>query len=197
MTSERHLARVAPAIIGFGGSALTGKSRLSQNVAQALTWPRASFGDYVRALAARRGLGADRSSLQSIGEQLIEADAEGFCRAVLAAASWRPGQPAVLDGVRHASVLEILRRIATPQPVLLVLVTAHTSVRTRRLAERRAMSELATEAETIAQIDMHSTERDVHTILSSAADLVVETGENGDDHTQEVLCWLTTRLPGR
>lgn len=185
---------ITPAVIGFGGSALSGKSRLSQRVSDALGWPLASFGDYVRQRARERDLGSDRATLQSIGEDLINTNLDGFCHAVLSAAGWSPGRPAVLDGVRHALVATRLRDIAFPQPFALILVTATDPIRSKRLVERHLAEPSRIEASTIAEIDRHSTENDVRRVLPRVADLTVETSSDGDAQLDEVLRWLEQRL---
>jgi dephospho-CoA kinase len=46
---------VKPVVLTFAGRIASGKSTLSRQIAVTLGWPWASFGDYVRAEATRRG----------------------------------------------------------------------------------------------------------------------------------------------
>ena len=191
MISDILCGSIAPVVIGFGGSALSGKSRLSEKVAIALSWPRASFGDYVRHLAFKRGLGLDRATLQTLGKELVESDLESFCRAVLTAANWLPGQPAILDGIRHLSALTTLRAIVAPQRLVLVVVTASESVRRTRLDVRQSTANALQDAVSIDCIDQHSTEKDAVSELPSIADIVLDSSE-GLEQTNDVLRWLAS-----
>src|SRR5687768_882062 len=106
-----------PQIVCVAGGIGSGKTELSKALVAKLGWRRAAFGDYVRTVAHDRGLGDERDVLQQLGETLLKQDAAGFCRAVLANAEWRQGEPLVLEGVRHAEVLELIRTIVAPTPV--------------------------------------------------------------------------------
>jgi len=104
-----------PLILAFSGGIGSGKSTLSSGVAEALEWPRVSFGRYVRAVALDRGLDAEsREVLQEVGESLITAGWVPFCRAVLTQADWRPERSLVVDGIRHVEALQTLRALAAP-----------------------------------------------------------------------------------
>jgi dephospho-CoA kinase len=81
------------AVIGLAGQIAAGKTTIATRLAARLGIPRVSFGDEVRRVAAERGLPADRAVLQDLGEELIAAGWDSFCRAVLAQGAWQPGQP--------------------------------------------------------------------------------------------------------
>src|SRR5574341_206680 len=99
--------------------------------------PRVSFGDHVRAEARRLGLDdSAREVLQAVGEALIGAGWERFCRSVLAQADWTPGRPLVIDGVRHVQAVETLRPLVAPAALRLVYLEVPESVRERRLRNR-------------------------------------------------------------
>lgn len=158
-------------VLAFAGGIASGKSTLSQAVAQSLGCPRVTFGGYVRTEAKRRGVSDDRKTLQRIGEELVAQDAEGVCRAVLAQAAWLPGSALVVDGVRHVNIVDLLRRLVAPSGFRLVHVSASEQARSRRLVSRGGnKSELRT-------LDTHSTEKDVPDRLRELADLRVD-GEN-------------------
>lgn len=151
-------------VIAVSGRIASGKSTLADSLASETGWPVASFGAYVRSVAEQRGLGTDRPTLQAIGSELVRDGEEPFVIAVLRAAGWRPGRPAVVEGVRHLTVLRTVRRVAAPLPVLHVHV---------------ALSETERNARTVARGDTesaenHDTERDARVILEHVADVMAD-----------------------
>jgi cytidylate kinase len=183
---------LAPAIVGFGGSTLSGKSRLAVGVAASLGWPRGSFGDIVRDTARSLGLKGTVPELQRIGEDLVANNAEAFCRRVLSQAGWSPGRPAVLDGVRHVSIVRTLRQITAPQRFVLVLVVASTEVRIERLADRQRVFG-DQQGLSLVSIDQHSTERETQGLLRQQADFIVESNSVDQDPTEVVVDWIIAR----
>lgn len=165
MSSAKTPARV----VTISGQIASGKSTLAEAIASATGWPVASFGVYVRSVAARRGLGTDRATLQAVGSELVRGGEERFVAEVLRAAGWRPGQPAVLEGVRHLSVLNAVRRVTTPVPVFHVHVAVGEDERGTRVALRESDRR-------IQLMDAHETERDAQSgaALEHAADCVAD-----------------------
>ena len=51
-----------------------------------------------------------REQLQDLGQSLVEADPDAFCRNVLANAGFVPGGNILLDGIRH---VDVQRRVAS------------------------------------------------------------------------------------
>ena len=183
--SARSAPRLKPAVIGVSGNVASGKTVLSRAIADTLGWRWGSFGDEVRRLTRERGLDADnRLVLREVGQTLVETAGEGFCRAVLERAGWHLGEGVVLDGVRHATIVFIVRRLVEPMPFRLVLVTTPETVREERLAARRAarVSEPSR-----ADIDYHATERDVSQTLPSLADVIVDGGVDMAQLVKDVL----------
>jgi len=174
-----------PIILAFAGGIASGKSVLSAAVAKALGWPRISFGDYARTEARRRGLGESREVLQNVGASLIEEGWEPFCRAVLAQAVWQPGQSLVVDGVRHAEVVQELQRLVAPSKLLLVFVATSEPVRKSRLRERNMA-----DYRKLQRIESHSTEAQVKTVLPEMADLTVDGTKSIDTLLQEIEAWV-------
>lgn len=175
-----------PIVLGFAGKIASGKTTLSSQSAQTLGWPRVSFGEYVRAETQKRGLAESRESLQYVGESLLAADPEGFCRAVLAQANWKPDQPLVVDGIRHRQVVGVISRLVAPMRFALVFVNIDDSIRESRIRERdQGKSRMNWE------IDVHSTEREAHSDLEGIADLVVD----GSLPVEEVLTQIRSLLP--
>ena len=96
-------------LICFSGQIGSGKSSVSCAVAHALGWRGPGFGDYLRAEIERAGGDpSSRQALQDLGQQRIEADAEGFCRDVLNAGGFILGEDFIVDGVRHFDMFKSL-----------------------------------------------------------------------------------------
>lgn len=176
-----------PVILGFAGRIASGKSTLSQCVAEALNWPWVSFGEYVRVEAQRRGRDLSRASLQEVGDLLIVAGWEPFCRAVLAQAHWCPEQPLVVDGIRHVEGLQMLHDLVSPQLVLLVFIELSETTRAVRLNERGLV------ADEQRQCEGHTSEVQVRTSLPQVADLIVDGTQSIADLTNDIVNWLRHR----
>jgi dephospho-CoA kinase len=155
-------------IVAFAGRIGAGKSSVAKALADHLGWKLASFGAFVRTVAFSRGLSSSRESLQAVGKELEATDAPALCRSVLDAASWQPGQPLVIEGIRHVSVLEILRALVAPQPLVFIYLGADEEQRRSRLRQRGAE-----EADRLEAVEAHPTEQDVVTRLPKVADLVL------------------------
>lgn len=155
-----------PVAVGFGGRLGAGKSSISTALAEDMRWRRVSFGDFVRSVAGTRGMQPSRQVLQDIGAELESQDAVAFCRNVLKAGGWNPGESVVIDGIRHARVLNILKELVAPVPLFFVFLDAENQSRQQRLYQRDSI-----DAESLAVAESHSTERDVITVLPDLADL--------------------------
>ena len=176
-------------VVGFSGGIASGKSSLSTAVAQATGWSRTSFGGYVRTVATQRGLEPTRENCQAIGEELIEADIRGFCKNVLAQASWSPGEPLVIDGIRHLEVADILAGVLGPADFVLVYVELPRAEREARLKSRDG------ESQPLERFEQHSTEAQVSE-LRARADLVVDGDRPIEELTGEVVSFLISRHRG-
>jgi cytidylate kinase len=159
------LRRLTIAIAGAPGA---GKSTLASELAAKLNGVVSSFGDYVRYLAAEVGESTERVNLQRIGQDRVEADAEGFVTSFLEWASPTTERPLIIDGVRHLIVDRALRTWAesAKSDYLLILLRASDTAR----AERRYGG---SEAE-MHRIEGHPAEREASTKLPAAADIVVD-----------------------
>jgi len=177
-----------PIVLGFAGSIASGKSTLSSKVAEALHWPRVSFGDYVRSVARLRGFPELREVLQAVGAELVEDDIEQFCRAVLAQVNWQPGQPLVIDGIRHVAVLTALRQLVAPMELYLIFIVVDESVRAVRLLERGKSNPTSYQL-----LELNSTEQQVKGYLENMADLVVDSTCSIEEATKEVTSWLQSQ----
>lgn len=174
-------AAAEPIVVGFSGPPKSGKSNLSIDVARALDWGRASFGDHVRHVTRAGGLDpTDPANLLSVGAELVDHDCEGFCRKVLDAAGWVGRQSVVLDGVRHIKVVETIRHIIAPVGFYLIFVDAPAATRERRFREDSRVSSIP-----LSHIEAHSTSRDLDA-LRQMADLLVD-GRSPPRHRNVVI----------
>jgi cytidylate kinase len=171
-------------VLGFSGKRGSGKSTISQSVADALDWRRAGFGDYVRGEAKRRYLDESLENLQAIGEELVTRGPETFCRAVLRQADWEPGDSLVVDGIRHAEIVAVLRAVIAPDQFRLVYISLAEDVREARLSERDNIPRGAGRG-----YDAHSTESQVES-LSRIADLVVDGNLPDSKITETIARWV-------
>lgn len=174
-------------VIAFSGKIGSGKSAISTAVAQALHLPQASFGNYVRQQAQLQQLEPTRQQLQDLGEHLLQADAAGFCQAVLdQVPTWRNGL--VLDGIRHQAVLQLVRQLIVPQSLFHVHLTLEEEVRTQRVAQRAG--ELPADVAEKHRAAAHPTEQQATEILPRVADLVVDSASS----LEEVVAQITRSL---
>jgi cytidylate kinase/transcriptional regulator with XRE-family HTH domain len=180
------LRALEPMVLAFSGKMGSGKSTLSEHVAKALDWKRASFGDYVRKVAKDEGLDEDsRDVLQELGARLVKSDPEEFCRDVLAEFDWRSGEPLIVEGIRHAEIVEALRRVVAPLEVRLVFLEVTDVRRIERLRIRD--SEVV---ERLKQIESHSTEEQASTVLPEMADLRVSGDKSISELVLEIVTWV-------
>lgn len=176
-------------IIAFSGSSATLKTTLGRKLAQELGWKFVSFGDYVREQAKERGLSnPSREDLQIVGQQLVEADILGFCRAVLETAHFSPGDRLIVDGVRHTEVLRAISEISGGQPIRLIYLHASMIVREARYSEHNQRG-------TLHQIDAHQVERQTNHEIRQLANLVVDTGSDVDKSYSQILGWIRRDCP--
>lgn len=174
-----------PAMLCFSGAIGSGKTTVSTAVAAALGWPRASFGDHVRIAALQRYGDTSRVNLQKMGAELITSLGwESFCREVLVRGGWQPGRPMVVDGIRHAEAIIMLRTLAAPLSAVLVHLRVEDDVRRERLEER---GKVALGQEHIASADKHSTEIQVHTTLHALADHVLDATSSIEEIVADIM----------
>jgi ribosome-binding protein aMBF1 (putative translation factor)/dephospho-CoA kinase len=174
-----------PIVVGFAGRIGSGKSSLSIEVAQALGWPRASFGDYLRNVARSEGLDESREVLQELGESFVERDVDAFCRAVLAHYDWKAGEPLIIDGIRHAEVVEALRKLVAPLEVRIVFLDVNDQKRIERL--QQFDESIPKKIETI---EKHPTEQQVREVLPGLADLHLAGDRSIGELAETVVNWI-------
>lgn len=173
-------------VIAISGGIASGKTSFSHALSKTLGWPRCSFGGYVRKFAARNGIDPeDRAVLQALGEGLVDQNPEDFCASVLRQIDDFESKSLIVDGVRHLSILNELRCLLRPRKVILVHLDLTSEVRRDRIKEdsNRTLDEFEA-------FEAHSTERDVHTSLLQAADIVVDASKPIPNTVAAVISFL-------
>jgi adenylate kinase family enzyme len=171
-------------LLCFSGQIGSGKSSVSAAVAQALGWPRTGFGDYLRAAIARRGGDPnDRQSLQDLGQTLVDADPDAFCRDVLAAGGFTPGEDFIIDGIRHIEIFEILARISQPSDAKLLFLGAGEAVRAGRITSR-------TDAADFARASAHPVEAELNRALPEFANGHIDADQPLDSVLEDILKYV-------
>lgn len=173
-----------PFALGLSGRIRSGKTTLSTALSKALLCRRASFGDYVRFEAHERGLEVgNRQVLQDLGELLGSLGWKTFCRNVLHHAGWKPGQPIVIDGLRHVEAIHALRDLVNPLEFRLIYISIAEGQLSKRLLQDASVID-------IGHIEEHSTEYQVVETLPSVADLLVDGSRPVEQLVDEIVQWI-------
>lgn len=162
-------------LLCFSGQIGSGKSSVSLAVAEALGWRRTGFGDYLREEIARLGGDpSDRQSLQDLGQQRVDHDASAFCRDVLVAGGFQPGDDFIVDGIRHVRIFDLLAEASRPSTARMILLAAAGATLEQRVAKRY-------DADDYARAAAHRVEAEVLDDLPRRADAIVNTERSVDD----------------
>jgi dephospho-CoA kinase len=113
---------VQPIVVGLAGPIASGKTTVGRKLADSLGVPFGSFGTVVRTIARSKGISESRENLQRLGQQLVEHDPVQLCRNVLNDMGWQPGTSAVIEGFRHLSIVDALRKLVRPVSFRLVYI---------------------------------------------------------------------------
>lgn len=168
-------------LVCFSGQIGSGKSSVSSAVAITLGWRRTGFGEFLRDEIVRTGGDPQsREALQNLGQRLIETDPEAFCRSVLAAGGFTPGDDFLIDGVRHVEIFRILGRIAAPSTARLLFLSVDEAHRLARVADRADKDDFARAA-------THRVEAELRDDLPALADAVVDATRPFDDVVADCL----------
>jgi cytidylate kinase len=168
-------------ILAFGGRSKSGKTTLAKRLAKEMDWRFASFGDYVRHEAGRRGLHSPSAEqLQDVGLSLVRNDILGFCRSVLEDSGFVPGEGLVVDGIRHLATLAALRVLTLQQCLKFVYLESSFEERVRR-------GLLSPEA--LEKLDSHAVESEMLEI-KGVADLVLNTSSCGSNCFTVLRGWV-------
>jgi dephospho-CoA kinase len=159
--------------IVFSGRFGSGKTTLAHATAASLGGGYAGFGATIKRIAIEHSLPITRENLQALGEQLVRERAEELCRRVIAERQPNDAARSIIDGLRHKEVYDILRRLSGPKRLLCVFVDIPDDIRIQRIKAREPLSDLQ-----ISQIDNHSTEIQVGTVIRSLADISVDNSKS-------------------
>ena len=172
--------------VGFSGKIKSGKTTISQKLADQFGIKRASFGDYVRSICVSQQLDiASRDVLQAVGEATInKLGWPKFCASLLEFSEWERNNPIVIDGIRHTEALNHLKVLLAPLQLVLVYVDVSQAIQNDRFTSLDGSTSLQTAM-------LHSTERDVESSLRDAADLVVSGICEVDDTVSEINEFLS------
>jgi cytidylate kinase/NTP pyrophosphatase (non-canonical NTP hydrolase) len=127
---------VPPAVVAISGPIGAGKTTVASLLAGRLGWPRAAYSDLIRSVATSRGLTHDRATLQQIGTELIATGWDIFTRQVLGQAAWTPGEPLIIDGLRHCDAATSLASAVAPLPTVVIYLEVPPGIGISR-AQRR------------------------------------------------------------
>jgi cytidylate kinase len=175
-------------VICFSGRIAIGKTSVSKALAKELNCPWTGFGDYLRAVATKRGLNAeDRDQLQRLGESTIQEHGfEWFCKEVIAAANWMGDSPLVIDGIRHVEAFQTVARLLASHKSVLIHLAIDSEETLRSRAVQRGI-----DLPRRAAWETHSTEQQVLGMLPSIADLIVPADLPLDEITTRILSYVT------
>lgn len=125
--------------ISFSGRIASGKTTITQILAEVLGWPRVGFSDYLRFLLKERGnTSPTRMQLQDLGQSLVSADPDEFCRNVLTFGGFVPGANILLDGIRHVNIQRKMSTLVKPSRSILIHLMADDELVARRIEQRGA-----------------------------------------------------------
>lgn len=171
-------------LLCFSGQIGSGKSSVSTAVADALGWRRTGFGDYLRGeIALRGGDPDDRKALQELGQARVDADAAAFCRDVLTAGGFEPGDDCVIDGIRHVNIFEILQKVGSPSESKLLFLGAGETTRNLRVQTRL-------DAADFARASTHRVEAELRDALPARADAIIDADQPMDRVVSDCLEWV-------
>lgn len=123
-------------VLGLAGRRGSGKTTLARALEVRFGFSRASFGDYVRSVAATRAMADSTSSLESLGESLVrELGWEAFCSTVLAQTHSDPR--VVVDSIRHVEARDTIANLIAPGRFLMAFVEVDEDERLKRLLLRQ------------------------------------------------------------
>jgi hypothetical protein len=171
VSDEPSVLMPAGFVISFSGRIASGKTTVTQTLAEMLGWPRVGFSDYLRHLLKERGNTLPtREQLQDLGQSLVMADPDQFCRKVLGLGGFLPGGNILLDGIRHVDIQRRIVGLVEPSRAILIHLAADDELVERRI-ERRGASE-----NELKRAGSHPVEHDLLQSLPSMANYTVDAG---------------------
>jgi cytidylate kinase len=176
---------MAGLVVCFAGQIGSGKSSVSRRLGEALAWPRAAFGDYLRAELGRHGGDPEsREQLQNLGQKLVDEEPSLFCSSVMSSSGFKPGGDLLLDGVRHVEIQRIAAELARPSQTKLIYLAAAEDERRERVAGR------VDRASDFVRASTHRVETELGTSLPKIADILIDSTAALDEVVNECLSAL-------
>jgi hypothetical protein len=74
-----------------------------------------------------------REQLQDLGQSLVTADPDQFCRNILCLGGFVPGGNILLDGIRHVDIQRRIVRLVEPSRAILIHLAADDELVERRV----------------------------------------------------------------
>lgn len=156
--------------IGISGSIASGKTTLANILSSKLQFQTVSFGNYVRKVAKSKGIKLEREKLQELGENLVNRDLKSFCEQTIKQGNWVEGEPIIIEGIRHLSVLEYFEKRFGEDHFKLIYIDTPKNTRRKRFINRDAKKENLN----FSKLNAHSTEIDLESKLRNEADLILD-----------------------
>lgn len=179
---------INPAVVALAGPIGSGKTTTAALLARQLAWRQAGYGDAIRAIAAARGEPADREVLRQLGLDLLTSGWDTFTRMVLQHARWHPGQPLILDGLRHLPAVPALRAAVAPLPVITVYLDLPSAVAAARARHRDQ------DTQSTAGSATHPTELSLPAVRDHADVIIAAQSLSAVQVTSQIARYLTTAL---
>jgi AAA domain len=155
--------------ISFSGRIASGKTTITQSLSELLGWRRVGFSDYLRHVLKESGnTTPTREQLQDLGQSLVTADPDQFCRNVLLLGDFVPGGNILLDGIRHVDIQRRIARLVEPSRAILIHLAADDELVERRIEHRGASKK------EFKRASSHPVERELQQSLPSIADYTVD-----------------------
>ena len=174
-------------LIVFAGASKCGKTTLAKRLAGERHLPLVTFSATVRRRASERYPSSthDVKQLQDVGAELVKDNPGGFCREVLAQQKLKHYGCSVVDGLRHRSLLPVLRALNPDLNLVVIYAEASQATRCTRFTPVLTHAQLQ-------EIDDHPVESQLQELRASA-DLILSTDRPEDDTFDEMCTWLDRR----
>jgi dephospho-CoA kinase len=172
----------------FCGPIGSGKSSVSKAFAARIGAGWNSFGNTVKQIVDEAGLPLTRETLQRVGEELVQKNPTEFCNRVISGAQLGSATPVVIDGIRHISILELLRSLIFPRSFACIYVESPLQLRLQRVKQRDGVS-----VERLAVLEKHSTEVEVQKQLRDRADLIIQNSDSLEQCVNEIRDWAAEK----
>lgn len=174
-------------IVCFSGKIGSGKSSVSEAVANALACKMASFGGYIRhKVESQGGDPTSRKALQDYGQLRVEQNIAEFCDDVLSYSGFTTGDDLVVDGIRHVDVYDALVRRLPNSRFHLIHLDLDDRSRKSRMAGR------GDDFSDFVRAEGHVVEKDLSSNLPSRAHLVIDASAPIEDIVGNILVYLAS-----